>query len=151
MVTKTIQMSRSSWTCGLRRASAVGRFLAFRVWIPPSGWLPIFCECCVSSVIVICFGADHSAREVLASVVCLCMSLKPQNWGGPGLLGLFHAIKNNLDCDFVVQLIYWLGYRMNYRKSRFESCAETYPALIWSGTDHSTIKWVTVAIFLRVK
>jgi hypothetical protein len=38
---------RTQWPRGLRRGSAAGRLLGFRVRIPPMVWMFVSCECCV--------------------------------------------------------------------------------------------------------
>jgi len=50
------------------------------------------CVSLVSVECVVCYlslrGVDHPSREVLPNVVCLCVILKHQEWGGLGPLGL---------------------------------------------------------------
>jgi hypothetical protein len=65
----------------LRRGSASARLLRVWVRIPPVVWMSICCECCVTLR-----RADRSSRGVLSSVVCLSVTVNPQEWGGPGPL-----------------------------------------------------------------
>jgi len=63
-------LCRSRWLRGLTAT----RLLGLRVRIPPGAWMPVSCECCVLSL----RRADHSSREVLPSVVCLSVIVKPR-------------------------------------------------------------------------
>jgi hypothetical protein len=42
-------MSRSQWSCGLRRESAAAHLLGLCVRIPPGAWMAVSFECCVLS------------------------------------------------------------------------------------------------------
>ena len=41
--------SRSPWSCGLRRGTAVALFVGLRFRIPPGTWMTVFSECCMLS------------------------------------------------------------------------------------------------------
>ena len=45
----TMIRCRSQWPRGLRRRSAAARLLRLWIRIPPGAWMPVCCECCVSS------------------------------------------------------------------------------------------------------
>jgi hypothetical protein len=56
-------------------------------------WMPVFL------VSVLCRPADQSSRGVLESVERLSVSVKPQQWGGPGSFGDFAPY--NIELKFV--------------------------------------------------
>jgi hypothetical protein len=69
-------ISRSQWPCGLRRGSAVARFLGSHVRIPPGTWVYLVCVCarvcvCVCGQVQVSATTDHSSGGVLPSVVSL--------------------------------------------------------------------------------
>ena len=79
---------RSQRPRGIRSGSVASRLLPLWVRIQLG-------QGCVSLVSVECVvwclsprGVDQSSRGVVPTVVCLCVILKPQEWGGLGPLGL---------------------------------------------------------------
>ena len=70
-----------AWVCGRSLVGIVGS--------NPGGCMDV-CLLWVSCVVRkrSLRRTDHSSREVLPTVVCLCVIVKPRLWGGPGPLGL---------------------------------------------------------------
>jgi hypothetical protein len=58
-----ICLSRSHWPRGIRRGSAVPRFLGLRLRIPPVAWVSVSCECCVLSGRGFCVGLITRPEE----------------------------------------------------------------------------------------
>ena len=54
---------RSRWPRGLRRGSAIVRFLGLRVLIPPKSWMSVSCESCVLSGRGLCDGLITRPEE----------------------------------------------------------------------------------------
>jgi len=67
-----IKTRQSRWPRGLRRRSAVTRFMGLRVRVPLGTWIFVSCECCVLSGRGYLWRADPPARCVLLDVACLC-------------------------------------------------------------------------------
>jgi hypothetical protein len=68
----------SDKSTGLRHGSAADSLLGLRVQIPPEAWLSVSCECCVLHIQRFLGSADRSSREVLPSMVCLSVIVKPR-------------------------------------------------------------------------
>jgi hypothetical protein len=75
--------SRSQWPCGLRRGSATARLLGLWVRIQSGVWISVSCECCVLSGRGLCDELVPRRREVLPSVVCLSVIVKPRTMRRP--------------------------------------------------------------------
>ena len=75
--------SRSQWPRGLRRRSAAARLLRLWVRIPPGAWMSVVdVVCCQVDVCATQWSrVQRSPTDCDAS---LCVSYKPQEWGGHG-------------------------------------------------------------------
>jgi len=69
---------RSRWPHGLRPGSTAARLLGLWLRIPLGAWMSVCVECCVLCVVccqveVSATGCVHSSREILPTVMCLCV------------------------------------------------------------------------------
>ena len=114
---------------GLSKALICVRSLAWiEVWIPKRAWISVSCECCVLSGRGLCEGADHLSRWVLPSVVCLCVSWTPQQWGDWARVCLWHHKKET----FAITKITVLSPRqVGYKLSGFANVHWRSKVLPW--------------------
>ena len=86
------------WPCGLRLGSAAARM---RVWFPPRKWMSVCSDYCVLSGRGLC-NELIPRPESPYRVWCVCVTSKPQQWGGLCPTGAFEPRENKMNAYWTI-------------------------------------------------